>query len=142
MPAWYCRIFDRVCAVSGNVSLHVFSFQSLILSLLHRAKHALAMVVTILNMFGYDQGLGYDINYVFEVTVHHSSLKNKAVEKCLQCVIDAFHCWAHKRACQLKYHPLYQPAFGLKDLLTCERLFSSLNGTARNIQHSSAFRWM
>lgn len=64
------------------------------------------------------------------------------VEKRLQCVVDAFHCWAHKQACQLKYHPLYRSGFGLEDLSTCERLFSSLNGTARNIRHSSAFRWM
>jgi hypothetical protein len=109
---------------------------------LHRAKHALAAVATILNVFGYDQGLGYDINCVFNVTLHQSSLKNEAVEKRLQYVVDAFHCWAHKRACQLKYHPLYRPGFGLEDLSTCERLFSSLNGTARNIRHSSAFHWM
>jgi hypothetical protein len=109
---------------------------------LYRAKHALAAVATILNVFGYNQGLGYDINCVFEVTLHHSSLKDEAVEKRLQCVVDAFHCSAHKRACQLKFHPLYRSGFGLKDLSTCERLFSSLNGTARNIRHSSAFRWM
>jgi hypothetical protein len=110
--------------------------------LFHRAKHALAAAATILKVFGDDQGLGYDINCAFEVTLRHSSLKNEVVEKRLQCVVDAFHCWAHKRACQLKYHPLYRSGFGLEDLSTCERLFSSLNGTARNIRHSSAFRWM
>jgi hypothetical protein len=60
----------------------------------------------------------------------------------LQLVVDAFHCWAHKRSCQLKYHPLYRSGFGLEDLSTCERFFSSLNGTARNIRHSSSYHWM
>jgi hypothetical protein len=40
----------------------------------HRAKHALAAIVTILTEFGKDQGLGYDINCVLEVTLHNSSL--------------------------------------------------------------------
>ncbi|KAI0271322.1 hypothetical protein BC834DRAFT_818640, partial [Gloeopeniophorella convolvens] len=106
-----------------------------------RAKHALAAVSTILEEFGEDQALGYDINCVLETTVRNSSLGNKASELRLQHVVDAFHCWAHKRACQLKYHPLYRPGFGLEDLSTCERFFSSLNGTARNIRHASNYRW-
>ena len=108
----------------------------------HRAKHALAAVATILTEFGKDQGLGYDINCVLEVTLHNSSLREDAANKHLQCVVDAFHCWAHKRSCQVKYHPLYRPGFGLEDLSTCERFFSSLNGTARNIRHASSFYWM
>lgn len=107
-----------------------------------RAKHALAAVVTILTEFGEDQGLGYDINCVLEVTLRNSSLREDVVKKRLQCVVDAFHCWAHKRACQVKFHPLYRPGFRLEDLSTCERFFSSLNGTARNIRHSSSFHWM
>lgn len=115
---------------------------SLILTPLFRAKHALAAVATILTEFGEDQGLGYDINCVLEVTLRNSSLREDVVKNRLQCVVDAFHCWAHKRACQVKFHPLYRPGFGLEDLSTCERFFSSLNGTARNIRHSSSFHWM
>ncbi len=89
----------------------------------------LAVVVIILSEFGEDQGLGYDINCVLKVTLCNSSLRENMVKKHLQCVVDAFHCWAHKCACQVKFHPLYQPGFGLEDLSTCERFFSSLNGT-------------
>jgi hypothetical protein len=123
----------------------VFFFRNLsllVLTLLCRAKHALAAVAKILQVFGEDQGLGYDINCVLDVTLRNSSLKDEVDKKRLQCVVDAFHCWAHKRSCQLKYHPLYRSGFGLEDLSTCERLFSSLNGTARNIRHSSSFHWM
>ena len=93
-------------------------------------------------MFREDQGVGYDINCVLDITLHNSSLREEVVKNRLQLVVDAFHCWAHKRSCQLKYHPLYQPGFRLEDLSTCERFFSSLNGTARNIWHSSSYHWM
>ena len=93
-------------------------------------------------MFAEDQGVGYDINCVLDVTLHNSSLREKVTDNCLQLVIDTFHCWAHKRSCQLKYDPLYRSGFGLEDLSTCERFFSSLNGTAWNIRHSSSYHWM
>jgi len=95
-----------------------------------------------LKVFGEDQGIGYDINCVLDVTPHNSSLREEVAKKGLQLVIDTFHCWAHKRSCQLKYHPLYQDGFGLEDLSTCERFFSSLNGTACNIRHTSSYHWM
>jgi len=93
-------------------------------------------------VFGEDQGISYDINCVLDVTLRNSSLREEVINNCLLLVVDAFHCWAHKRSCQLKYHPLYRPGFGLEDLSTCERFFSSLNGTARNIRHSSSYHWM
>ena len=93
-------------------------------------------------MFGEEQGIGYDINCVLDATLRNSSLREEATKNRLQLVVDAFHCWAHKRSCQLKYHPLYRSGFGLEDLSTCERFFSSLNGTARNIRHSSSYHWM
>ena len=93
-------------------------------------------------MFGEDQGIGYDINCVLDATLRNSSLRGEATKNRLQLVVDAFHCWAHKRSCQLKYHPLYRSGFGLEDLSTCERFFLSLNGTARNIRHASSYHWM
>jgi hypothetical protein len=128
---------------SGERYVFFFRYLSLlVLTLLCRAKYALAAVAKILEVFGEDQGLGYDINCVLDVTLRNSSLRDEVAKKRLQCVVDAFHCWAHKRYCQLKYHPLYRSGFGLEDLSTCERFFSSLNGTARNIRHSSSFHWM
>jgi len=127
---------------SGERYVFFFRLSLHVLTLLCRAKHALAAVAKILEVFREDQGLGYDINCVLNITLRNSSLKDKVAKKRLQCVVDAFHCWAHKRSCQLKYHPLYRSGFGLEDLSTCERFFSSLNGTARNIRHSSSFHWM
>jgi len=127
---------------SGEKYVSVCSLSFLYRPLLYRAKYALAAVATILRVFGEDQGIGYDINCVLDITLHNSSLREEVVKNRLQLVVDAFHCWAHKRSCQLKYHPLYQPGFGLEDLSTCERFFSSLNGTARNIRHSSSYHWM
>jgi hypothetical protein len=76
------------------------------------------------------------------MTLCNSSMREEVIENYLQLVIDTFHCWAHKHICQLKYHPLYRPGFGLKDLSTCERFFSSLNRTTWNIHHSSSYHWM
>ena len=126
---------------SGEKYVPVYSLSFFYRPLLYRAKYALAAVATILRVFGEDQGIGYDINCVLDVTLRNSSLREEVIKNRLQLVVDAFHCWAHKRSCQLKYHPLYRPGFGLEDLSTCERFFSSLNGTARNIRHSSSYRW-
>ncbi|KAI0027008.1 hypothetical protein K488DRAFT_8790, partial [Vararia minispora EC-137] len=106
------------------------------------AKYGLAIVSKILDVYGAHQALGYDINCVFNKTVANSSLGSRARELGMHFVVDAFHCWAHKRKCQLDFHPLYKPSeYGLEDLSTCERLFSSLNRSAKSVRHASSFRW-
>jgi len=92
---------------SGERYVFFFRLSLRVLTLLCRAKHALAAVAKILEVFGEDQGLGYDINCILDITLRNSSLKDEVAKKRLQCVVDAFHCWAHKRSCQLKYHLLY-----------------------------------
>jgi hypothetical protein len=65
---------------------YVFFFRYLsllVLTLLCRAKHALAAVVKILEVFREDQGLGYDINCILDVTLRNSSLRDKVDKKCL-----------------------------------------------------------
>ena len=87
-----------------------------------RAKYGLAAARLILDTYGDDQGLGYDINCVFEGTLRRSSFGEEAERRNFQCIVDAFHCWAHKRTCQLSYHPLYKPQFGIDSLSTCEQI--------------------
>ena len=70
-----------------------------------------------------------------------SSFGDEATRRGLKVLVDAFHCWAHKRDCQCQFHPLYRPRFGLEDFSTNERLYSMLNACARLTWHMSNYRW-
>ncbi|KAF7964652.1 hypothetical protein HWV62_4415, partial [Athelia sp. TMB] len=73
------------------------------------AKYPLATTNFLLEVFGYDIGLGADIGCLFTETIKNSNLlKDKAAQLRLQVVVNAFHGWAHNRLCQLQYHPLYR----------------------------------
>jgi hypothetical protein len=97
----------------------------------------------LLDVFGDDQGLGFDIRCSYKETVDQSNLLgDKAMQRRLQILVNAFHGWAHNRLCQLKYHPLYCTGLGLEDLETLERIFSSSNKVARTIRHATRFHWV
>lgn len=95
----------------------------------------------VLDTYGEDQTIGYDIGCVFAGTLKRSSFGDEATRRSLQIIVDAFHCWAHNRTCQCVYHPLYNPKLGLEDFATNERLFSVLNACARVTRHMSNYRW-
>ena len=96
----------------------------------------------ILDTYGKDQVLGFDIGCLFDKTIKASKLlAEKAAHLGLQVIVNAFHGWAHNRLCQLKYHPLYRRGLGLEDLETLERVFSSSNSMARIIRHTTRFHW-
>src|SRR5882762_1550029 len=97
------------------------------------------MVNRIINVFGSHIGIGYDIGCSFKKTVEHSSLGPSAHEHNIRFVVPSFHGYAHNRICQLNHHPLYVTGFGLEDIETCERLFSSSNGLAPVTRYASAF---
>lgn len=96
----------------------------------------------ILDIFGLDQAVGYDIGCVHKVTVSASSISEKARDLRLQIAVDAFHGHAHNRLCQLSNHPLFLDGFGLEDLATCERIFSGTNPATRLLRHASHFHWI
>ncbi|KAF8329666.1 hypothetical protein F5887DRAFT_896614 [Amanita rubescens] len=54
-------------------------------------------------------------------------------------MVGAFHGYAHNRACQLHWHPLYITGTGLTEGEGCEHIFSSSNDIARNTRHGSRF---
>ena len=104
-----------------------------------RAKYALAVTHQVLENCGRDQAIGHNIGCMSKGTINASSLGTKAVELNLQIVVNAFHSFAHNRACQLENHRLYLRRLGIEDLETCECIFSSSNKTAALIRHASYF---
>lgn len=99
----------------------------LALTSIHSVKYGLATLNEILDVFGSNQAVGYDIGCSHKVTVAASSISGKAQDLHLQLAVDAFHGHAHNRICQLSNHPLFLKGFGLEDLATCERIFAGTN---------------
>ncbi|KAJ7853298.1 hypothetical protein B0H14DRAFT_2354415, partial [Mycena olivaceomarginata] len=93
-------------------------------------KYPLAMVKWLLDHYGVDIGLGYDIMCAFFKTLLRSSLGAKVTAMRLQGVVPAFHGHAHNRACQIGWHPLYVDGVGLEDFEECERTFAKSNHLA------------
>ncbi|KAG1772889.1 hypothetical protein EV702DRAFT_1201363 [Suillus placidus] len=106
------------------------------------AKYGLAAINRMLDVCGKDQGLGHDIGCTSRKTIASSSIGAKAQEHNLIIAVNAFHGCAHNRCCQLAHHPLYLEGFGIEDLETCERIFSSSNGACGLIRHASYFHWV
>ncbi|KAG1851168.1 hypothetical protein F4604DRAFT_1934181 [Suillus subluteus] len=96
----------------------------------------------ILGNFGEDVGLGYDVGCTFREIVHNSPLLQKKAEDLrLRICVNSFHGYAHNRLCQVQHHPLYLTGFGLEDLETMERVFSSTNASARIIRYATRYHW-
>jgi Kyakuja-Dileera-Zisupton transposase len=58
---------------------------------LYSVKYGLATLNEILDVFGADQAVGYDIRCSHKVTIATSSISEKAQILLLQLVVDAFH---------------------------------------------------
>ncbi|KAJ7764195.1 hypothetical protein DFH07DRAFT_867309 [Mycena maculata] len=93
-------------------------------------KYPLAMIKRLLDRYGKDIGLGYDIMCAFFKTLLCSSLGSRVVAMRLQGVVPAFHGHAHNHACQVGWHPLYVDGVGLEDFEECERTFLRSNHLA------------
>ncbi|KAJ7776646.1 hypothetical protein DFH07DRAFT_731774 [Mycena maculata] len=93
-------------------------------------KYPLAMIKRLLDRYGKDIGLGYDIMCAFFKTLLCSSLGSRVIAMRLRGVVPAFHGHAHNRACQVGWHPLYVDGVGLEDFEECERTFSRSNHLA------------
>ncbi|KAJ7062971.1 hypothetical protein B0H15DRAFT_794769, partial [Mycena belliarum] len=93
-------------------------------------KYPLAIVKRLLDRYGKDIGLGYDIMCAFFKTLLRSSLGKRVVAMKLKGVVPAFHGWAHNRACQVGWHPLFVEGVGLEDFEECERTFGKSNHLA------------
>ncbi|KAG1779310.1 hypothetical protein EV702DRAFT_966110, partial [Suillus placidus] len=106
------------------------------------AKYPLALTDFMLDAFGKDIRIGYDVGCTFGEIIRNSLLLGaKAGANHLQVIINSFHGYAHNRSCQLWYHPLYRPGFGIEDLETMECVFSSSNSVSRSVRYASKFHW-
>ncbi|KAJ7331092.1 hypothetical protein DFH08DRAFT_815174 [Mycena albidolilacea] len=103
------------------------------------AKYPLAIVNALLDAFGADLGIGYDIGCGHSTTIRHSPLGPKAARLNLKMLVGAFHGHAHNRKCQLDYLATYVLGLGLEDLEGAERLFSRSNGLSRSVRYASTF---
>ena len=88
-------------------------------------KYPLAIVNQLLDQYGADIRLGYDIMCAFIKTLGRSSLRAKMVALHLQGVVPTFHGHAHNRCCQVDWHPMYMEGIGLEDFEECECTFKS-----------------
>ncbi|KAJ7828578.1 hypothetical protein B0H14DRAFT_3088219 [Mycena olivaceomarginata] len=103
------------------------------------AKYGLAITNQLLQAFGPDLGIGYDIGCGFSSTVRDSPLGPLAEAMNLKMLVGAFHGHAHNWSCQLKHLATYVLGLGLEDLEMCERFFSKSNGLARAVRYASVF---
>ncbi|KAJ7798852.1 hypothetical protein B0H14DRAFT_3492174 [Mycena olivaceomarginata] len=102
-------------------------------------KYPLAMVKQLLDEYGADIGLGYDIMCAFFKTLLRSSLGARVTAMRMQGVVPAFHGHAHNRACQIGWHPLYVDGVGLEDFEECERTFAKSNHLASTTRLATPF---
>ncbi|KAG2087520.1 uncharacterized protein F5147DRAFT_748517 [Suillus discolor] len=106
------------------------------------AKYLLAITNAMIDAYGKDIGMGYDVGCTFSGIVRNSPLlSQKAEEARMQFCVNSFHGYAHNRLCQVQHHPLYLPGFGLEDLETMERVFSSSNSVSHVIRYASRYHW-
>lgn len=110
------------------------------LTAIQRGKYALAIVNWLLDIYGNDLVIGYDIGCTFSQTPRHSTqLSEKVLAKNIQMVVPSFYNHTHNWGCQLSWHPMYISGIGLEDFETCEHLFSISNSLARDTRHASTF---
>ncbi len=106
---------------------------------LHSAKYPLAITNLLLQGFGCDVGIGYDIGCQFLKTVKNSPLGDLASQLNFQSLVGSFHGHAHERLCQISYLATYVEGIGLEDLEGCERFFSKSNALAASVRYASTF---
>jgi hypothetical protein len=100
-------------------------------------KYPLAVSDHLLETYGEDQALGYDIMCAFFKTLKRIGAKTAALR--LRGVVPAFHGHAHNRECQIGWHPLYVEGVGLEDFEECERTFAKSNNLASTTRLCSPF---
>ena len=102
-------------------------------------KYPLAVTKKLMDVYGDDIALGYDIACSFMKTVGRSSLSLQAREKRLTGIVPSFHGHSHNRLCQVFWHPTYVKGIGKEDLEGCERVFSASNALASTTRLATPF---
>ena len=104
------------------------------------AKYGLALINHLIDIFGSNLAIGYEIRCVFSKTVTASHLVGaKAQAAALHLLVPSFHGHAHNWWCQLFWHPLFIYDAGLEDFKTCEHVFSSSSHIVSTMQCATKF---
>ena len=102
-------------------------------------KYPLAIVHKLMEVYGSDVLVAYDIACAFSKTLARSSLGPRSRQLRMAGVVPAFHGHGHNRGCQVNWHPLYMEGVGKEDFEGCERCFSESNALAAGTRLASAF---
>ncbi|KAF8185649.1 hypothetical protein BJ912DRAFT_797325, partial [Pholiota molesta] len=93
-------------------------------------KYPISLIDRLMEKYGPDICVGYDIMCAFIKTLSRSVVGPKAAAFRLHGVVPSFHGHAHNRGCQLHWHPMYTEGVGLEDFEECERTFAKSNELA------------
>jgi hypothetical protein len=125
---------------SGELYVHCAQSQhSSLYSVYCRMKYGISIVNRLIDTFGEDIGLAYDIMCTFMKTLSNSSIGSKVKEKQLIGVVPAFHGHAHNCACQVRWHPMHVDGVGTEDFELCEWIFYESNDLATCTRTATPF---
>ncbi len=134
----YC-LQQTWCVVENCKPVLFYNLIQTLINVYVRAKYPLAIVEQLLNLYGEDLGIGYDVGCKFGMTVSRSPLGVLACTLGFLALIGLFHGHAHQRECQIQNLGTYVTGQGLEDLEGCEHFFSGSNALASGTQHASRF---
>ncbi|KAG8688508.1 hypothetical protein FRC08_011398 [Ceratobasidium sp. 394] len=104
------------------------------------AKYGLATIDKLMRVFGAQILMGYDIACSFVKTLARSALLGfRSKELGFDLSLGLFHGPAHRRQCQVLFHPQNRRGTGLTDFENCETLFSSSNRVAATTRLASKY---
>ncbi|KAF8195179.1 hypothetical protein K438DRAFT_2126983 [Mycena galopus ATCC 62051] len=104
-------------------------------------KYPLAVANRLLELYGANTALGYNIMCAFFKTLLQSSMGQRVVALCLRSVIPSFHGHVHNWGCQIGWHPLYVEGVGLEDFEECKCTFCLSNHLVTVTCHATQFHW-
>lgn len=102
-------------------------------------KYPLAVLKRLIDVFGENLCIGYDIMCMFWKIVKKSKIDSLAVSNQVEGAVPLFHGHAHNRLCQVHWHPNYIEGIGKEDLEGCEQVFSASNALAPGTRLASRF---
>lgn len=102
-------------------------------------KYPLAVVKRLLDVYGKNLCVGYDIMCMFKKVLTKSAIAGFAASMELEGAVPSFHGHAHNRLCQVYWHPTYIDGIGKEDLEGCERVFSASNALAAGTRLATRF---
>lgn len=102
-------------------------------------KYPLAIVNKMMEVYGSDIKIGYNVACAFQKILRRSSLAPRVAALNVTGVVPSFHGHSHNRPCQVHWHPMYMEGVGKEDFEGCERCFSESNALASGTRLSTPF---